>query len=102
MLWEILVPTQSNEGKPFKLRYHRVWDKKIQKIAGGLTVLQPTRGKWVSSSGDIFHERMIPVRVACSDEQINAIADMTALHYNQQVVMFYKISDEVYFKKYGT
>ena len=46
-LWEILVPTMSNAGKPFRTRFHRVWDAKVEKISGGLTIHMPTKGKWV-------------------------------------------------------
>ena len=73
-LWEILVPTvRRKDGKPIRTRYHRVWDGKVRAIAGGLTILQPAKGQWVSPSGELFSERMIPVRVACSEEQIDKI-----------------------------
>lgn len=32
MFWEILVPTQTNEGKPIRTRFHRVWDDKVEVI----------------------------------------------------------------------
>jgi len=38
-MWEILVPTLHANGKPIKTRYHKVWDKKVIEITGGLTVL---------------------------------------------------------------
>lgn len=94
-LWEILVPTQSNDQKPFKTRYHRVWDSKVYKITGGLTIHMPTKGKWVSPSGTLFSERMIPVRIACTREQIEQIIQLTLKYYKQEAVMAYKISDEV-------
>lgn len=97
---EILVPTQTNEGKPFRTRYHRVWDQKVRDLTGGLTVVPPVKGQWVSKSGELFKERMIPVRIACSDEQINQIADMTAKYYSQLAVMYYLISENVVIKHY--
>lgn len=31
----------------------------------------------------------------CSEKEINEISDITARHYNQNAVMFYKISNDV-------
>lgn len=101
-LWEILVPTvRRKDGKPIRTRYHRVWDGKVRSIAGGLTILQPAKGQWVSPSGGLFSERMIPVRIACSEEQIDKIADMTAVYYDQLAVMYYRVADKVTVKHYG-
>lgn len=97
-LWEILVPTVSNEGKPFRVRYHKVWDKKVREISGGLTILQPAKGQWISDSGELFSERMIPVRVLATKDEIHQIIDYTLKYYNQLAVLAYKISDEVILK----
>lgn len=94
-LWEILVPTVRNDGRPIRTRCHREWDHRVRRISGGLTVLTPTRGQWVSPMGELFAERMIPVRVMCTAEQIEDIAELTAKFYEQLAVMFYKLSDEV-------
>lgn len=99
-LYEILVPTQTNEGKPIKTRFHRVWDEKVRKITGGLTIIPPVKGEWVSDCGHLFRERMIPVRIACTEEQIEEIADMTAAYYKQLAIMYYLLSNEVKIKKY--
>jgi hypothetical protein len=100
-LWEILVPT-IKDGKPVRTRFHRVWDNKVREISKGLTILNPAKGQWISPDGELFEERMIPVRVACTSEEIVKIADMTAAYYNQKAVMFYKISSEVHIKHYET
>lgn len=94
-LWEILVPTIRNNGTPIKTRFHRVWDKKVYDITGGLTILTPTKGKWVSPNGTLFAERMIPVRIACSEEQIREIIKMTIKYYEQEAVMAYLVSSQV-------
>lgn len=99
-LWEILVPTVSNEGIPYRTRYHRVWDSKVRVITGGLTILPPNKGQWVSPSGVLFIERMIPVRIACTEIQIKKIMDMTASYYKQEAIMAYKISQHVIIKQY--
>ncbi len=100
-LWEILVPTMRNDGRPFRLRYHKVWDAKVLAITGGLTITHPTKGEWVSKHGTLFKDRMIPVRVMCTKEQIDQIIDMTGPYYEQEAIMFYMVSNDVeirYFK----
>lgn len=94
-LWEILVPTISNEGKPYRTRYHRVWDKKVREISGGLTIFRPAKGQWVNSKGKLFEERMIPVRIACTEDDIDSIINLTMKYYNQEAVMSYQISEHV-------
>jgi len=99
-LWEILVPTIKNE-KPIRTRYHRVWDAKVRNISGGLTIFRPAIGQWVSPDGRLDAERMIPVRIMCTEAEIDIIADITAKYYSQEAVMFYKISDYVRIKHYN-
>lgn len=101
-LWEILVPTEyrlevQKDGTPkyYRKRFHQVWDKKVRDITGGLTILAPSKGQWVSPQGDLFVERMIPVRIACTRDQIDTIIDMTIKYYDQLAVMAIKISEEV-------
>jgi hypothetical protein len=95
-LWEILVPCTYNTGKPVKTRHHKEWDKVVEKIAGGLTIHSPTKGKWKDKKSDeSHHERMIPVRIACTDNQIKQIADFSARHYKQKAIMVFKVSSEV-------
>jgi len=72
-----------------------VWDKKVREIANGLTILKPAMGQWISPDGNVFAERMIPVRIACSESEINNIAIMTKEYYDQLAVMYYRISDRV-------
>lgn len=99
-IWEILVPTVRTNGECFRTRQHREWDCRVQRVTGGLTVLPPVRGQWVSIQGILTVERMIPVRIACTEDEINQIADMTAAFYEQDAVMFYCISDKVFIKEY--
>ncbi len=98
-LWTILVPSERpahHDGHPFfRTRYHRVWDQKVRDITGGLTILPPTKGQWLSPSGELFSEKMIPVMVAATRNEVNKIIDMTIEYYDQQAVFCYKVSDEV-------
>ena len=98
-MWEILVPTTKMDGTGYyTTRYHKVWDAKVREIAGGLTIMTPAKGQWVSKSGETFIERMIPVRIMASREEIEKIIDMTMSYYDQLAVLAYKVSDEVIFK----
>ena len=98
-LWEILVPTMRNDGKPFRTRYHKVWDEKVRKVSGGLTIHTPAKGQWVHpDNGELFKERMIPVRIMCTREQIDKIIDITLEYYDQIAVMAYRVSDEIILK----
>ena len=94
-LWEILVPCVRNNGRPIRTKCHREWDSRVRRIAGGLTVFTPAKGQWMSPAGELFAERMIPVRIMCTEEQIEDIAELTAKFYEQIAVMFYRVSDYV-------
>jgi len=94
-LWEILVPTVRNDGRPIKTRFHRVWDARVRNISGGLTIMPVSKGQWKSKTGVLFTERMIPVRIVCDRDQIEDIITMTMDYYEQLAVLAYKLSDEV-------
>jgi hypothetical protein len=94
-LWEILIPANSNKGKEFSLEHHQKWDEKARAISGGLTILKTGKGEWTSPSGKIFYDKMIPVRVYCTEKEIDSIIDFTIKHYNQEAVMAYEISRNV-------
>lgn len=95
-LWEILVPTIRNDGRPFRLRYHRVWDEKVREISGGLTVMKPALGQWVDpKTQDVYTDRTIPVRFIATREQMKKIVAMTCIYYEQLAVLCYRIADEV-------
>lgn len=96
-MWKIFVPTVMN-GKPIKTRFHKVWDRQVYMLTGGLTILTPTKGKWVSPEGAMFDERMIPVLVMCTREQIQQIVTMTLGYYQQRAVLAYRVSSEVILK----
>lgn len=54
-----------------------------------------SKGQWKSKTGVLFTERMIPVRIVCSRDQIEDIITMTMDYYEQLAVLAYKLSDEV-------
>lgn len=95
-MWEILVPTiRRADNKPIKTRYHKVWDKKVRDISGGLTIMTPAKGQWLSNDNELFVERMIPVRIIATEEQISKIIDMTMVYYDQLAILAYRVSDHV-------
>lgn len=95
-MWEILVPTvRMKDGKPYRTRYHRVWDAKVREISGGLTIMPPSKGQWIAKDGELFVEKMIPVRIACTKDQIEKIIDFTLKYYDQLAILCYMISNTV-------
>lgn len=94
-LWEILIPTTPNGSNArFPLDHHLAWDARVREISGGLTILKSAKGQWISPDGQLFVERMIPVRVLATRAQMNRIAAFTADHYGQKAVIFYRLSNE--------
>ncbi len=94
-LWEILVPTNYNNGKEVEVDHHKKWDNFVQKITRGLTILKKSKGIWINTRETTFEESMIPVRINCTKKDIEKIADFTATHYKQEAVMYYLVSSEV-------
>lgn len=94
-LWEILVPCKFEDNqKPVRTRHHRIWDAHVRKVAGGLTIFRPVIGQWVFG-GATHTDRVIPVRIACTEQQIREIIQFTIRHYRQIAVMAYRLSDKV-------
>jgi hypothetical protein len=111
VLYEIFVPTLYGDNlKPIRTRHHKNWDKFVQGITGGLTILSSAKGKWVEN-GVEFPEKIIPVRVMCDEteipsigygsypnydkSQIRDIIKFTLKHYRQKAVMYYVVSNDV-------
>ncbi|MFA5366589.1 MAG: hypothetical protein WC333_01785 [Dehalococcoidia bacterium] len=94
-LWEILVPSFSNGGEKFPLEHHKKWDAFVKKIAKGVTIMKTAKGEWVSPTGQVYMDRMIPCRIICNESQMDKIIDFTIEHYDQEAVLAYKISDNV-------
>ena len=97
-LWEILVPATKKDGTPYSIFYHRTWDKRVRDICGGLSICPVINGQWINHEGILFSEKMIPVRIACSRNEIESVIDMTIDYYEQEAVMAYKVSEEVIIK----
>ena len=94
-LWEILIPAHDNKGKDFSIEHHQEWDKVAKKLSGGLTILKTGKGIWISPEGRTFHDKMTPIRVYCTEKQIDELIKFTIKHYKQKAVMAYEISNKV-------
>jgi hypothetical protein len=108
ILYEVLVPTIYGDSlKPISTAHHKAWDKVVQKITGGMTIMSPAKGRWTFEGRD-YPERVIPVRVMCEEvyhhgfhedfvdkSQINKIVQFTLEHYRQKAVMYYVLSNQV-------
>lgn len=73
-----------------------MWDAKVRKISGGLTICTPVVGQWEDEDDDykLYKERMIPVEVACTQSQFMDILTMTKVYYDQIKVYGFKLSSE--------
>jgi hypothetical protein len=97
-LWEILVPYRMGPKgrKTVPLPHHWIWDEKVRSITGGLTIFKCARGQWVDPATNVLYkEPVIPVRIACTEEQIDLIAEFTATHYKQHAVFTSLVSEKV-------
>ena len=96
-LYEILIPTKYGDGdgqKSIRKRHHLCWDKYIQTITGGLTIMSTGKGVWIHN-GEEIREKVIPVRIMCGENEITKIAKFTLTHYRQKAVMYYQVTNYV-------
>lgn len=96
-VFEILIPSQFNDRKTIHVEHHYAFDDFVKGIAGGLTILRSGMGYWVDLSGETYKERMIPVRIICSDQEIEQIGNFALTHYKQKAILYYKIGTELVF-----
>jgi hypothetical protein len=80
-LWELLVPANRN---------HKGFDEHISNCYTGSTIYPTILGYWKGE-----REQSVPVRIACTDEQILEIIDFTKKYYLQEAIIAYKISSKV-------
>ena len=99
-MWEIFVPA-SNIDAEFSYEHHKIFDEFVKQKAQGITVMRGAKGEWISPSGVLFKDRIIPCRICCSIGDIHSIMRFALKHYNQEAIMAYKISDHVLMVKNG-
>lgn len=94
-LWEILVPASNNKDQKFTYEHHKEWDAFVKETTGGVTIMKTAKGQWLSPTGKLYIDRMIPCRIVCNEQQISDIIDFTIEHYNQEAVLAYRVSTNV-------
>lgn len=97
-MWQIFVPTQSNDKTKFTVEHHRKWDARIRKHSGGLTLLKTAKGQWMNN-GNLEIERVIPVQFAATEREFYEIADFTLEHYKQKEVLGVKLGEIIIKRK---
>ena len=103
-IWCILIPTlkaRKSRRPFFSTRHHKVWDDYVRGLAGGLTIFAPSKGQWTNENNQVIEERVLPVNIACTDDIFEKIIDFTMSHYDQDALMYYKVSEEVSIIKRG-
>jgi hypothetical protein len=95
-VYRILVPATTNGGNIFSLEHHQVWDEFVRKLVGGVTVMKSAKGQWLSPTGVLYMDKMIPCDINCSKTQILEIARFTKKHYNQEAIAYYKVSGKMH------
>lgn len=94
-MWRIMVPEADNGGRDFAPEDHKTWEAAVLAVSGGWTTHATARGAWtVPEDGRVQEEDMRPVDILCTKAQIDSIAAMTARHYGQKEVLFWKVADE--------
>ena len=94
-MWEILVPASNNADLNFSYEHHKSWDEYVKAVAGGITINKTAKGEWVSPDGTLFKDRIIPVRIMCTEAEIEKIISFTIAHYKQEAVLAYEVSNHV-------
>lgn len=98
-LYEILVPTKYGDTlKPIRTKHHQNWDKRVRALSGGLTILAPAKGQWVHEE-ILYEERVIPVRIMCTEKVMEKVVKLTLTHYRQKAVLFFLLSDQCFIVK---
>lgn len=99
-MWEILVPA-SGRAEKFSYEHHKKWDEFVSQFSNGITVLRGAKGEWKAPDGTVFRDRMIPVRIICSEEEIRKIVHFTIEHYKQEAVLAYELSSNIILEHRG-
>ena len=94
-MWEILVPASNNKDMKFSYEHHKEWDEYVKEVAGGITINRTAKGEWVSPDGTLFKDRVIPVRIMCTEAEIEKIIAFTIGWYKQEAVLAYEVSNHV-------
>ncbi|MEM7130544.1 MAG: hypothetical protein AAF702_29745 [Chloroflexota bacterium] len=95
-MYNIFVPLNLNDGEPVsesKLKWVR---SEILHYFGAGTILPPSDGLWVSSVGQIFHDRVMPIWVAApvnqkTEASLYELAYKLATLFEQEEIFIYRM-----------
>lgn len=104
-LYEIQIPVAPNlpevficdKNGNFNQEYHDRFLAKVLTVANGYTALPIVEGAWINGSGKTFIEKMIPVRIFCTDENITEIASFAKRHYDQEAIFVVELGTAIFF-----
>lgn len=100
-VWRIMVPEKDNCGRRFSARENLAWEDAVINISGGWTIQPLATGAWTDGEEDTVQiERMKPVDIICTDEQIKQIVNLTGHRFRQKVVLAYKISEHIIYEPF--
>lgn len=89
-LFTLLIP--DNE----KTRTCQAWKRELIDKCGGYTIGPTCEGAWKASEGRVIVEPILPVTLLCSEVTIREIALYIKHTYNEESVMFWKLSNEAF------
>lgn len=98
--FDVILKTCENNfdrGWIFTTKHHRIFYKFILNLSKGYSVLNELEGVWQNEKGTIYQEKMIPVRIACTDEQIKEIAEFAKAHYEQEAIFVLELGTARFF-----
>ncbi|RJQ30298.1 hypothetical protein C4565_00505 [Candidatus Parcubacteria bacterium] len=90
-MWRIVVPYHWNSGLRITEQTHHEWDAKVCELTNGLMIQGTSKGKW-----GLKKEKVILVDIACDEETIIKIQQITKEHYSQEAVLIWKIGGPAY------
>lgn len=96
-LFEIIIPKSDNNGTEFTAEKYQQWGDTVLSYTTGFTQYPTCLGYWINPETKYPQiEEVIPVKIWCFKETIQAIAAFTKTHFEQKEVMFYELSEKVY------
>lgn len=95
-MWNIFIPVQDNDGNRFDEQYMDSWFNMAATVSGGLTILSESIGKYTSDQYT-YEEPILPVLLYATKNDLVTLATVAKNMFKQETVLFYKVSDDVYF-----
>lgn len=105
--YEIQIPVKPNNSSEFIFHtdeagkftdlFHADFFYQVLSRTNGYSILPEVEGVWQPELGRICREKMIPVRIACTSEQIAEIAEFAKSHYDQEAIFVLELGEAKFF-----